>query len=200
MLIPACLAALVATDIGTTVVAVTASIIASLIIAITSLWIVGKTQRAENQRVTRNDLAHLRDLKGERLRELYAPLVDYAFVLGRIATEKGGPPFKETREVMNQRHETEMADGRRKVQEVRARLLLEAGTDGVWKAYEEAVRAWWTVHESVRLVMEEGHNIDQQAFNEILGKAQSAADGLRTAALAQLTEHERPIAEEAKST
>jgi hypothetical protein len=94
---------------------------------------------------------------------------------------------------MNKRHDNELAEGRKKVQEIRARLLLEVGTDKVWKAYEAAVRAWWTVHESVRLVMEEDHHIDQLTFNETLGRAQSAAEDLRKVALAQLAEYEQPI-------
>jgi hypothetical protein len=167
----------------------------ALIVASATLIVVARTQRAENRRARLRDRAHLRDIKADRLRGLYEPLVAYSFLLERVASQKGASPTGESREQMNERHEAEMAEGKAKVEPVRARLILESGTGAVWKAYQATVSAWWTVHESVRLTMEEGLHVDQRAFNDTLARAQAAAEDLRTSALAQLAEFERPLAE-----
>jgi hypothetical protein len=175
-------------------IAVAGSIIGSLVVSRTTLRAVDKAQREENQRAAARDRAHLRDIKGDRLRELYAPLVGYALLLQKIAGEEGtSPRGGETRDEMNTRHERLMAEGRASVEEVRAALLVESGTEPVWAAYETTVGAWWTVHESIRVVFEDGVHIDQSAFNETLSRAQSAAEHLRTIALDQLKAYEHPV-------
>lgn len=175
-------------------IAVIGSIVASVVVSLTTLKAVDKAQAEENRRALAGDRAHLRDLKGERLRELYAPLINYSLLLKRVGAEKGTSPVRpETRETMNARHDKEMADGRAGVEAVRARILVETGTENVWKAYETTAMRWWTVHESIRDVIERHGSHNDRVFNEILGEAQTAAEDLRKTALDQLAQYERPV-------
>jgi hypothetical protein len=73
-------------------IAVAGSVIGSLIVSRTTLKAVEKAQAEENLRITTCDRAHLRDIKGERLRELYTPLVEYSLLLQKIAGEIGTAP------------------------------------------------------------------------------------------------------------
>lgn len=180
---------------GSAAIAIIGSIAASLIIAYTSLQILKKTQRAEDNRARQRDLEHLRDAKGERLRGLYAPLVDYSFLLERVTHEMGFPRRGEEWEEKLKRHETEMALGHQKVERARVGIVLEPGTAPVWKAYEATTSAWWTVHESIRVVLEGIVHIEERDFNDTLARAQSASLHLRETALAQISECAQPIEE-----
>ena len=134
------------------------------------------------------------------MRLLYAPLVQYSFLLERVASEMGYATGRETWEQKAKRHESEMAEGRSRVEAARVGIVLEPGTAEVWKAYEATARAWWTVHESIRVVLERGVHIEDGAFNETLGKATSAAAQLRGAMVDQISEYERPLDDSADST
>src|SRR5947209_16254950 len=75
-------------------------------------------QRAEAARSQKADLRRLRDIKGERLRQLYEPLVEFVLVQQQVVSEKTILRDTETPTERNERHVRMVSDSVARVRKI----------------------------------------------------------------------------------
>ena len=141
---------------------------------------------------SRNDRRHLRDLKRERLGRLYAPLVDYALFLEKVAGEQSYVLEGETTDQRDKRLQQRSDELRPGLLEVQRYLHIEPGTTAVVDSFLGAIQVWG---DYMRLLALPGHG-GQITAEQVHAKAEElgrAARRLQDTARKQLEELEKPL-------
>jgi hypothetical protein len=170
-----------------------ASVVGGAVAAAAALGGVALGQRGENTRLTKADRQHLRDLKCERLRKLYEPLVKFAMLLQQVAKEKSYVMEGDTVEKRDERHQNELAAGMHQVGTVIAATVIEPGTIKVLKAYEATYAACDSYLRSLNTNATVHNSTTYEDLQKQFAAILSAADSLKATVLKQLEELEQPI-------
>lgn len=147
-------------------------------------------QRREDVRLIVADRQRLRDLKSERLRGLYEPLLRVAMTLDGVVKEKGYTMEDETEAERDGRHERGIAGAMARLEEVGASIVMEPGTDDVKDAYTRAFNSCTSYLRGWRME-NAGSRFTDRAVR--LQAADDSAVALKSAITRQLVELENPI-------
>jgi hypothetical protein len=170
-----------------------ASVVGGAVAAVAALGGVALGQRGENKRLTRADRQHLRDLKGDRLRTLYEPFVEFAMLLQQVATEKAYVREGDTVEKRDERHQKIMAEGMYRVSSVIAAAVIEPGTSEVRKAYESTHKACDMYLRSLSMNANHHNSTTYEELKKQFAAISTTAHSLKSTVLTQLEELEQPI-------
>lgn len=147
-------------------------------------------QRREDVRLIVADRQRLRDLKGERLRRLYEPLLRVAMTLDGVVKEKGYTMEHESEPQRDARHERIIGAAMSGLEEVGASIVMEPGTDDVKDAYNQAFNACSNYLRGWRSE-KTGSPFTDRATR--LQSVDDSAVGLKSAITGQLADLENPI-------
>lgn len=150
-------------------------------------------QGAEDRRLSLSDRQRLRDIKAERLRRLYEPLLKFGLYLQQAVREKGYTMAGETVEDRDRRHEKELSEGMYQVSQVIASVIMEPETDRVLAAYDAAYGAADQYLRSWRMITTGLEQGNATRHTEQAAEVQTTSKALQGAVKEQLTELERPI-------
>ena len=170
-----------------------ASVVGGAVAATAALGGVALGQRGENKRLTRADRQHLRDMKGERLRKLYEPFVEFAMVLEQVAREKSYLIEGDTVEKQDERHQKQLSEGMFRVSAVIAATVIEPGTSSVRKAYESTYQACDKYLRSLNMNARHHNSTKYEDLQKQFAAITTAAESLKTTVLSQLEELEQPV-------
>jgi hypothetical protein len=170
-----------------------ASVVGGAVAATAALGGVALGQRGENKRLTRADRQHLRDVKGERLRTLYEPFVEFAMLLQQVASEKAYVMEGDTVEKRDERHQKQLTEGMHRVSSVIAATVIEPGTSKVRKAYESTYKACDRYLRSLNMNATHHNSTNYEELKKQFAAISTAAESLESTVLSQLEELEQPI-------
>jgi len=172
---------------------VLASILGGSIVSISTLAGIRLGQGAEDRRLALAERQRLRDVKAERLRHLYEPLLKFGLLLTQIVHEKGFGMADESQEERDQRHEQEMSVGINEVSQVIAAAIMEPGTRTVLSAYDGAYRACDSHLRSWRMIKAGQQPANSSSYRKEIAEVTTTSAALVLAVQTQLTDLETPL-------
>ena len=170
-----------------------ASVVGGAVAATAALGGVALGQRGENLRATKVDQQRLRDAKGDRLRRLYEPFVEFALALRQIAYEKSYVLEGDTIEERDARHERMLGEGMQKVSAVAAAGIVEPGTAAVRDAYQATYRACSRYLRSLNMNARVANSTPLDELNKQFEAITAAGDELEAVVLRQMEALEKPL-------
>lgn len=147
----------------------------------------------ENERARKAAEQRLRDVKSERLRRLYEPLVKFSIVLTQIAKEKSYTMEGEPQEARDERHQRELRAGMSAVSVVITSVVIEPGTEKVLGAYNAAFGAADKYLRTLNLLAKAPGTMTLDEINHQFDEITGSADRLAETVRGQLAELEKPL-------
>jgi len=170
-----------------------ASVVGGAVAAAAALGAVALGQRGENSRASKADQQWLRDRKGERLRHLYEPFVEFGLLLQQVAREKAYVLPGDTVDDRDRRHQLQMTEGMHRVSTVIAATVIEPGTSEVRTAYKSTYEACDKYLRSLTMIAQVPGSTSLDDLKKQFEAISAAADTLQSTVLGQLEELEKPI-------
>ena len=174
-------------------VAFGASVVGGAIVAASTLGGLAIRQRGDADRSRIADRQHLRDVKADRLRRVYEPLVAFVLMLQQVVNEKRYAKEGEDIPTRDARHERALGDGMRRVSEVIAAVIMEPETESVKAAFDQAYFASDRYLRSLNMNTKIAGSISGDTVAMEFSKVGASANDLLAAVRAQLQKLEEPI-------